>query len=628
VRSVRPEEQYAAPYLYDARELTRLQPLQGEDLEVLADLVVTKVFANGLSSRTHQVVLRPLTARGVDAARVQSVQYSPDRQAVRIEQARILKRDGSVLESKSDGERNLSEPWYGLYYDVRARIVAFPQLEAGDVIELVTRTDDSGANFFADYFGDFAYLQSTQTRRVSDYVLLGPPGRTFYSSASPLPGLQHTQGKFADGGTWQRWTAREVPRLVPEPSMPGASELLAYVHVSTYETWEEVGRFYWGLVKDQLRVTDEIRAAAQEAVKGIPESDEQARIRAVYDFVVSRTRYVGLEFGINSFKPYPVETILSRRFGDCKDKASLMHAMLEALGIDSRLTLLRMKRLGGIDAQPASLAVFNHAILYVPRYKLFLDGTAEFHGSSELPADDRGAEVLVVEPDGPSHFLRTPEAQPQDNSDETHISATLASDGSARMEVQGSARGAWTAELRRLFESPDERRQRAEEQLARSAFPNVQVTDVTVSDPHQIEQPFETRIAAVASGFAIPGGGGLRFSPFGQRQSFVEALAQLSQRALPERLPYPQRLVIESQVQLPAGWMATVPEGAKESGPQGSYEITYAREAGKVAAKLSLVLNGGLLQPRDYAAFRAFLGRLDEALHRRVEAAPSQTAAR
>ena len=629
VRSVRPEEKYAAPYFYDAKQLAALTPLSGEDVEVLSDLAVTKVFANGLSSRTHQVILRPLTARGVDQARVQSVQYSPDRQAVRVEVARILKKDGTILESKSEGERNLSEPWYGLYYDVRSRVIAFPQLEAGDVIELVTRTDDSGSNFFADYFGDFAYLQSTQTRRISDYVLLGPAGRTFYSSATPLPGLSHTEGKLADGCTWQRWTARDVPRLVPEPSMPGASEVLAYVHVSTYRTWEDVGRFYWGLVKDQLRVTDDVRAAAQEAVKGIPESDEQGRIRAVYDFVVSRTRYVGLEFGINSFKPYPVETILSRRFGDCKDKASLMHAMLEALGIDSRLTLLRMKRLGGIDTQPASLAVFNHAILYVPKYKLFLDGTAEFHGSSELPSDDRGAEVLVVEPDGASQFFRTPEALPQDNVDETRIAARLSKDGSVQLHVEGLARGAWTAELRRIFEPPDERRRRAEEQLSRAAFPNVRVTDVTVSDPHQIEQPFETQFTAVASGFAVPSGPGLRFSPFGQRQSFVEGLAQLSQRALPERLPYPQKLVIESQVELPAGWTASVPDGLRESSPQGAFEITYAREDGKVTAKLSLVLNGGLLQPKDYGAFRAFLGRLDEALHRRVEAAPAtQTAAR
>jgi Tfp pilus assembly protein PilF len=629
VRSVRPEERYATPYLYDAKVLAALSPLPGEDLEVLADLSVVKVFANGLSSRTRQLVLRALSPRGVDAARVQSVQYSPDRQVVKVERARILRKDGSVLESKSEGERNLSEPWYGLYYDVRARVISFPQLQPGDVLELITRTDDAGANFFADYFGDFAYLQGTQVRRISDYVLLGPPGRTFYANATPLKGLSHTEGKTADGGTFTRWKAKDVPKLVPEPSMPGASEVLAYVHVSTYKTWDDVGRFYWGLVKDQLHVTDDIRAAAGEAVKGIPASDEAARIRAVYDFVVSRTRYVGLEFGINSFKPYPVETILARRFGDCKDKASLMHAMLESLGIDSRLTLLRMKRLGAIEEAPASLAVFNHAILYIPAYHLFLDGTAEFHGSAELPGDDRGAEVLVVEPEGGSKFFRTPDATPADNFDETRISAKLQPDGSAAVQVKASARGSWTAELRRVFEPADERRARAEEQLARAAFPNVKVTEVDVSDPHDIEKPFETQITATAARFAYPKGSGLQFVPFGQRQSFVETYAQLSRRSLPQRLPLAQRTVIESEVELPAGWAATMPDGVRESGPQGAYEIGYESSGGKISARLTLTLNGGLLQPRDYAAFRAFLGRLDDALHRRVEAAPrAQTAAR
>jgi tetratricopeptide (TPR) repeat protein len=629
MRSVRPEEQYAAPYLYDAKALAKLAPLPGEDVEVLADLSVVKVFANGLSSRTHQVVMRAQSPRGVDAARTQSVQYSPDRQVVKVERARIFKKDGSVLESKSEGERNLSEPWYGLYYDVRARIMGFPQLEPGDVLEVVTRIDDSGANFFADYFGDFAYLQSTQARRVSDYVLLGPPGRTFYASASRLKGLVHTEGKSPDGGSWRRWTAKDVPRLVPEPSMPGYSEVLAYVHVSTYKTWDDVGRFYWGLVKDQLRVTDDIRAVAQEAVRGIPESDEAARIRAVYDFVVSRTRYVALEFGINSFKPYPVETILARRFGDCKDKASLMHAMLESLGIDSRLTLLRMKRLGGIDEAPASLAVFNHAILYVPGHKLFLDGTAEFHGSGELPGDDRGAEVLVVEPGGGSMFFRTPDATPADNEDETRIAAKLLPDGSAKVQVKASARGAWTAELRRVFEPADERRARAEEHLARAAFPNVKVTSVSVSDPHDIEKPFETDISGTATAFAYPKGSGLQFVPFGHHQSFVEAYAQLSKRLLPQRLPLAQRTVIESRIELPEGWTAALPEGTREAGPQGAYEIAYSHDEGDIVARLTLTLNGGVLQPRDYVAFRAFLGRLDDALHRRVEATPlAQTAAR
>src|SRR2546430_16062917 len=187
-----------------------------------------------------------------------------------------------------------------------------------------------------------------------------------------------------------------------------------------------------------------------------------------------------------------------------------------------------MRRLGGIDASPASLAVFNHAILYVPAHDLFLDGTAEFHGSGELPGDDRGAEVLVVEPAGGSKFYRTPDATPSDNLDEPRISAKLLPDGSAAMQVTGSARGAWTAELRRTFESADERQARAQEQLARAAFPNVKVTAGAVSDPPDIEKALETRITATATGVAHAEGAGVPIRPLGPPPRFAEAYAQLS----------------------------------------------------------------------------------------------------
>src|SRR5256712_13765160 len=105
------------------------------------------------------------------------------------------------------------------------------------------------------------------------------------------------------------------------------------------------GAFRGGVVRSPPRSTGELRGAGGEGWRGLPAVDEQARIRAVYDYVVSRTRYVALEFGIHGFKPYPVEMVLTRRFGDCKDKESLMHAMPESQGTDSRLALFRTQRM-------------------------------------------------------------------------------------------------------------------------------------------------------------------------------------------------------------------------------------------------------------------------------------------
>ena len=180
------------------------------------------------------------------------------------------------------------------------------------------------------------------------------------------------------------------------PSFPAntISELAAYVHVSTYQAWDEVATWYQGLIKGQVDSSPQIRAAVHEVTRGI--ADERGRIRALYDYVVGKTRYVGLEFGIHGFQPYRTPQIFARKFGDCKDKASLLVVMLKEAGIPSTMVLARTRTGGDIDSRPASLAPFDHAIVYVPKYDWYLDGTAEFSGADELPASDQDIPVLLV----------------------------------------------------------------------------------------------------------------------------------------------------------------------------------------------------------------------------------------
>lgn len=98
---------------------------------------------------------------------------------------------------------------------------------------------------------------------------------------------------------------------------------------------------------------------------------------------------------------------MQRGFGDCKDKASLLYTMMREAGIDARIALVRTRRNGSINDLPASLAVFDHAIAYVPEFDLYLDGTAENNGTMELPTQDQGVTVLVVGPTS-AELRRTP----------------------------------------------------------------------------------------------------------------------------------------------------------------------------------------------------------------------------
>jgi tetratricopeptide (TPR) repeat protein/transglutaminase-like putative cysteine protease len=624
-------ERYESPYLVDAAALAKSPPPRrgDEDLVVLSETKVTRVHPSGLSSTYVQLVAVAHTPRGVEGLRAHPIGYVPGRQDIRVERARVWKPDGSMVDTHQEADRSTSEPWYRLYYDTRVRQVVVPALAPGDVLELSWRVDDvAGENLLSDYFGEVVPFADAARKVRMDYVLLAPATRPIHAGDPVLPGLSRTVKDLPGGVREYRWTAADLPRQLLEPGMPGPAEWSASVHASTYASWDEVARFYEGLVREQLRpgpgiraesarIVAEVRARPENAGLGEKEI-RRAIVKAVYGEVVTGTRYVGLEFGIHGFKPYPVEQVLIRRFGDCKDKASLMHALLEAAGIDSRLVLLRMRRLGNLPPAPASLAVFNHAILYVPELDLWLDGTATGSGSRELPAEDRGATVLVVNPGAPPTFRTIPEAAPGDDRVATDIRGVLSADGSATADGSTTASGAQAPDFRRGYQSESGRRAALERAFART-FPGLRVESVETSDLSRIEDDVTVRFRLAVPRLARVENGGLAFAPFGQGQNWMESWAPLSTRRhdLVLQSPFENRFSVRWE--LPAGMSpAGLPAPERRAGPFGSWSVSLRAEGNALVAESSLKVTSRRIPAADYPAFREFLSAVDRALLRTV----------
>ncbi|HEY3446807.1 MAG TPA: DUF3857 domain-containing protein [Myxococcales bacterium] len=606
---------------WDAAKLAaEIPPTPGEDAVALAEFTAVKVLPSGLASRFEQTVIRVQTPRGVEKQRSQWITVSPDRQELKILKARVLKPDGSIIESHQESERSLSDGASRLYYDARGRIVSFPNLDPGDVLELSWRLDDTANdNLLSDYFGDVTSVQADMPKARFDYVLSAPPGRTIFSNTCPVK-LEKAEQARPDGSRLYRWSARNVPKIVPEPGMPGSSEVFAQLHVSTYSDWDAVNRFYWGLVRDQLVPTDEIKAALKEIVAGLPkDADELSIIRAVYGFVVTKTRYVGLEFGIHGFKPYKVDKVLARRFGDCKDKASLMHALLEAGGIDSRLVLLRMRRMGAIDPVPASLAIFDHAILYVPKHDLWLDGTAELYGSRELPTEDTGAVVLVVEPNGGAKLAQIPAGKAEANLTQSVYAIALSPDGRATITAKATVGGLSAPDYRRSFQQADGAREKYEQGWAR-AFPGIKVQELKTSDLNALEKDVELTFSMEAPTWAEREGEALSFTPFGQGASYVESYSPLSTRTFDLVLPYPWTNRFTYRIALPSAAKAELPKPVDVRSPFGAVRLGYKMDGpSTVVAEGEVMMGTSRVKAADYPAFRTFMGQIDLALGRRVK---------
>jgi cellulose synthase operon protein C len=605
---------------------------------VLLDNQAVRVHRNGLAERFTQ---RLVQVRTEQAAREQTemyVRYTPGSQEVEIRKAQVYRRvapdggkgkpgepgDLQVLQATGRDDRDLSEPWYGLYYDVRADVVQFEGLRPGDVIDLqYTVSDVSSENAFGGYFGDVEFIAETSPRRRWQYVLLAPPERTLYFNEPRVAGLVRRQEKRGDEVMYQ-FAARDIPRIEAEPGMPGWGEVAPYLHVSSYRSWQEVGRWYWNLIADQLAADEAIRKAAAAATKGARTLAD--KVRGVHRFVLDNTRYVALEFGIHGYKPYKVSQVLSRRFGDCKDKAALLLVLLREAGVEAEIVLLRTRRNGRVTSNPASLAVFDHAIAYVPALSLYLDGTAEFSGTAELPAEDQGATALRVSARG-VELVETPVLPARDNRADRRWVAELEPGGGARVEEVVTVSGQAAPEWREHYQTPGERQERLGKVWS-ARFPGAVVDEVTVDGTEDRNQPVVARSVAHLPRLAEPVGDRVLRLPVTTREAdFVQTYARLSRRKHSYLMGYPWQHDEELRFRLPEGWhVASLPDPREARSQFGRFRLEIrapapgqgggreGREVREVVVRSQIEVTQHLVPPGDYPAFRAFLGTLDGAL--------------
>lgn len=614
--AARQEEAYAwAPERF-LKE--RFDPPTGFHRRTLLDLNVTKVYDNGLSSRFRQIVFQPLTDTGAALGRQFSFVFQADRQRVQLKGARVYRQNGKIDEAIESGTGAADSPELTMYTSARTFYVQFPRLEPGDVVELKYRIDDSGdQNEFAGYFGELEYLQSDVPVRHSEYIVITPKSRTLYVDAQRIPGLQRKDETVGDDRV-QRFWAERLPALNPEPNMPPWPEVLGFVHVSTYPSYEAMGNWYWGLSKDQLELDGETKELVHRITQGLLTTEQ--KVVAVYNWVIKNTRYVALEFGIYGYKPRRAVQTVARGWGDCKDKATVIVAMLRELGIDSTLVVVRSGMRGRFDSTVASLAPFDHAIAYVPALDLYLDGTAELTGSHEFPAMDQSGLGLHVN-QGASILHKLPDNDPKTHRRLRTLTIDLARDGAAELKLDYELAGPSAVGFRSRYLAESTRRARMVEDMT-AEFSGLSLLPgdkgITISDLNDFESPVRFSLQGHVTQMARREGDRLSLSvTLGTR--LVPRFASLSTRRLDLQIgAFPrseERVVIE----LPKGFkLVAGPQPVRTATPFGTYSVDVREEAGRVVVESKLALSVSRVAAKDYAAFRSFCEGADAAFEPRV----------
>jgi cellulose synthase operon protein C len=608
----RADEAYARP----SAEFLKLRsaPSDGHNRRDLVDLTVTTVFPNGLASHFHQIVYQPMTESAAADGREYAFGFSGDTETVQLRGSRVYRANGEIDQAIESGESGADNEAAATYTSSRVFYVHFPRLNPGDVVELLYRVEDVAQNnAFADYFGEVNYMQSDVPLAHAEYVLITPKSRKFFFNDPKIPGLV-SEVKDAGEQHIYRYVAENVPPIDPEAGAPPHGELLGHVHVSTYKSWDDMATWYWGLVKDQFVADAEVRRRVAEATKGI--TDPRAKVRAIYDYVVQKTRYVALEFGIHGFKPYSCAQIFARGFGDCKDKATLIVTMLKEAGIPATIVIVRTGVRGDFETAPASLAPFDHAIAYVPSLDLYLDGTAEYTGSTELPTMDRGALALQVN-EGHAKLVHLPDAPASESVLARKVDVTLGGDGVAQVDWKADVTGALASSFRARYHADASRKQRLAEDLA-GELGGLDIATIDAPGLDDVEQPVSLHVRAKAREVGRKDGTTVSL-PSGSKEHFVREFAPLSQRKLDVRIPFRSKTETEWTVHVAPGTQVTrAPLPARIESPFGSVVVTVENATSSVTVKTSVSLDRSRVAAKDYPAFRTFCENADRALGQRI----------
>src|SRR5271157_1224391 len=132
-----------------------------------------------------------------------------------------------------------------------------------------------------------------------------------------------------------RWTHSQTSETESPAKKHSRSddEDVPAVELTTFQSWEQLGDWYRSLEKERRQPTEAVKAKADSLVQG--KTDDMAKVKALYDYVSRDFRYVSLSLGLSRYQPHAAGEVMSLGYGDCKDKNTLLAALLQAAGFES-----------------------------------------------------------------------------------------------------------------------------------------------------------------------------------------------------------------------------------------------------------------------------------------------------
>jgi hypothetical protein len=618
----------APPWLQQAAQLNLPAYDKNTNAVVLVNECTAVINEEGRVTKSCNYAVRILQREGRENA-FAAVAYTPDTAKVKEMEAWLLRANGVVKRYGKDDTLDALAAPNDVYNELRVRAVsAKDDADAGTVFGYSYTTEDHSV--FSQDEWDF---QSATPVVSSRYTLVLPNGWRAESVT-----FNHAKVEPKVSGSTYTWELGNLAAVADEPMSPSVSNLVARLAIGyyppagvatpslkTFANWGDVGAWMSELEDPQVILSEPLTAKARELTANA--KTEYEKIRAIGSYV-QKVQYISIQTRLGrggGYRPHSAAEVFAKSYGDCKDKANLMRAMLKAVGIDALPVSIYSGDPAYVRANWPSPNQFNHCIIAVkvsdqtqaatviqhPKLGrlLIFDPTAEETPVGDLPIYLQGSLALLDSKDVDA-LVQMPVTAPDLNQLERSADLQLEGDGSMTGGIEERARGQVAARFRTEFRrlSRPEYNTMVEHWLVSSA-PSSKISKLEPVDD-VAQGRFALDIAFAAPGYAqLMQNRLLVFKPaiVSRREELALTNTSRSHPIVLTSNSYSETV----RVKLPAGFdVDELPDAVKLDTAFGVYNTSYDVKDGQLTFKRSLVQHAITVPVEQYAAVRSFFEKI------------------
>jgi len=402
-----------------------------------------------------------------------------------------------------------------LYSDVRTKVMRFADTGPGSIVAFEWVQKERP---FINQ--EYHFFQGKSPVVVSRYCLRLPSDwrlESFIFNHEPITPVED-RNRYS-------WELLNLAPIAEEPRMPAPMSVSPYLAVSyfpshgkvarkSFSNWQDVSRWASQMLDRQAVPNAAVQQKARALVDGVDSAQE--KIRIISDWVQKQIRYVSIQLGTKEgYRPHPAALVFKKGYGDCKDKAALLSAMLRSVGIESYTVLVYSDDATWVKPEFPSILQFNHAIVAIsdpqsepgvpggkPGDLVFFDPTDNLTPLGDLPYYLQGGLGLVVKGDS-GELVRLPIHSESANATRREADLNLDAGGAVTATVRELLTGQAAAAFRREMASlnSSDLITNVSAQISR-ALPGVQILGVRLPESPEDPNPLSLEYSMRSTSFA------------------------------------------------------------------------------------------------------------------------------